>query len=131
MKPLHLALAVSAFTFCGCAAPADAPPAAETQPPSREKPIDLITHDDVEQLLRSRPREAQLLISYREIVGLQGQFQWHIGDTHWWVRLHGTPAEYFDMDKLDKTKTYRVTGIVVDQNYGVIEVWTSRLGPAE
>lgn len=131
MKPLEFALAAWIFAVCGCAAPQDAPSTASTQQPARQEPIDLLTHDDVEQSLWNLPREARMLISYREIGSLAGQFQWHIGDTHWWVRLHGVPAEHFDMDRLDKSKTYRVTGIVLQQNYGVVEVWTRQLGPAD
>lgn len=131
MKPSKLALAAWIFALCGCAAPEDAPATDSTRHPARQEPIDLLTHEDVEQLLRNRPREARMLISYREIEGLADQFQWHIADTSWWVRLHGVPAEHFDMDRLDRSRTYRVTGIVLEQNYGVVEVWTQQLGPAD
>ena len=72
------------------------------------------------------PKATTMTIEYREIKGLAGQFQWHIGDTQWWVRLHHGGES--PMRSLDKKKKYRVTGIIVDQNYGVIEVWLQTLG---
>jgi hypothetical protein len=89
----------------------------------------LVSTDDVGRAIAARLPLSEFLMTYREIVGLEGQFQWHIGDSQWWVRLHGVPAEYFDMAKLDTSKTYRVAGNVLEQNYGVVEVWVHRIGP--
>jgi len=67
-----------------------------------------------------KPVREEFVIEWREIKGLDGQFQWHISDTHWWVRLH--PARW-EMDKLDKKSKYKVDGVALQQNYGVIEIW--------
>ena len=94
-------------------------------PAGKQKLFRLVTQQDVERAYQSAPVTAEMVISYREIAGAAGQYQWHIGDTAWWVRLHGATGQ--EMAQLDKSKTYRVTGIVLDQNYGVIEVWSKSL----
>lgn len=91
----------------------------------------LLTNEDVSKAFTSSQRTYEFTMSYHPIKGLENQSQWHIGDTHWWVRLHGTPSEYYDVDKLDKTKTYRVVGVVMEQNYGVIEVWVKQFGAVD
>jgi hypothetical protein len=92
---------------------------------AKQKLFRLVTQEDVARAWKSAPVNAEMLISYHEIAGLAGQFQWHIGDTQWWVRLHGATGQ--EMAQLDKSKSYRVTGVVLDQNYGVIEVWLNSL----
>jgi hypothetical protein len=96
--------------------------------PGQKSVTKLLTQEDVAKAFTSSPRIYEFTMSYHPIKGLENQSQWHIGDTQWWVRLHGTPSEYYDVDKLDKTKTYRVVGVVMEQNYGVIEVWVKQLG---
>ncbi|MEX2244896.1 MAG: hypothetical protein WD716_13760 [Fimbriimonadaceae bacterium] len=91
----------------------------------KQKIFRLVTQQDVERAWQSAPVNAEMQISYREIAGAAGQYQWHIGDTAWWVRLHGATGQ--EMAQLDKSKTYRVTGVVLDQNFGVIEVWLKSL----
>jgi hypothetical protein len=98
---------------------------AANAPAGKQKLFRLVTQQDVERAWQSAPVNAEMVISYREIAGLEGRYQWHIGDTAWWVRLHGATGQ--EMAQLDETKTYRVTGFVLDQNYGVIEVWLKSL----
>jgi hypothetical protein len=99
--------------------------------PGQKSVTKLLTQEDVAKAFTSSPRMYEFTMSYHPIKGLENQSQWHIGDTHWWVRLHGTPSEYYDVDKLDKTKTYRVVGVVMEQNYGVIEVWVKQFGAVD
>lgn len=76
----------------------------------------------IEELLNDLPEPVDLEIEYREIVGLVNpQYRWHIGQSPYWIRLH--PKELYDIEKLDKKKKYNVTGVVLQENYGVIEVW--------
>jgi hypothetical protein len=76
----------------------------------------------VAEVLKRLPKPTEFDIEYRPIRGLEGQSSWHIGASHWWVRLHMS-HDQFDLDDLDKTKRYRIKGIVLEQNYGVVEVW--------
>ena len=78
----------------------------------------------IEALLQNAPKATVRVIEYRPIRGLEHTSQWHIGDSPWWVRLHH--AGGFSMSSLDKAKRYRVTGVVLEQNYGVVEVWLER-----
>jgi len=102
---------------------------AANAPADKHKLFRLVTQQDVERAWQSAPVNAEMVISYREIAGAAGQYQWHIGDTAWWVRLHGATGQ--EMAQLDKSKTYRVTGFVLDQNYGVVEVWPKSLAPID
>ena len=99
----------------------------------QKKPTRLTTTEDVANAFqlahKGTATYSEMTISYREIEGLRGQSQWHIGDTHWWVRLHDGTGEA--MERLDKTKTYKVTGFVLDQHYGVIQVWYDSLASVE
>ena len=71
-------------------------------------------HPDTErinELLNKAPQPIDLEIEYREIIGLaNSQYQWHIGQSHFWIRLH--PKELYDIEKLDKKKKYIVSGVV-------------------
>jgi hypothetical protein len=95
----------------------------------QKKPAKLSTTEDAANAFqlahKGTATYAEMTISYHEIVGLNGQYQWHIGDTHWWIRLHDGTGEA--MNRLDKSKTYKVTGFVLDQHYGVIQVWYDSL----
>jgi hypothetical protein len=94
------------------------------QPLKQGKPYVLTTQADVAKALGAgSPVLAEFTISYHEIVGLKGQHQWHIGDSSWWVRLHMPTTTV----ELDKSKRYRVVGHVMEQNYGVVEVWLKKL----
>lgn len=73
-------------------------------------------------MLKRLPKPTEVTIEYRPIRGLEGQSNWHIGASHWWVRLHMS-HDQIGLDDLDKTKRYRVKGIVLEQNYGVVEIW--------
>ncbi len=84
----------------------------------------------INELLDKAPQPVDLEIEYREIVGLaNSQYQWHIGQSPFWIRLH--PKELYDIEKLDKKKKYIVSGIVLEQNYGMVEVWVHSLGEIE
>ena len=76
----------------------------------------------ITELLDKAPQPVDLEIEYREIIGLASiQYQWYIGQSAFWVRLH--PQELYDIEKLDKKKKYIVSGVVLDQNYGMVDVW--------
>jgi hypothetical protein len=76
----------------------------------------------VAAMLRNAPKPVDLDIEYRPIRGMEDQSQWHIGASHWWVRLHHSTGT-ITTTNLDKKKKYRVTGVVLEQNYGTVEVW--------
>ena len=76
-----------------------------------------------EMINRVVKQEAQLAtftIKYKEIKGLKGSFQWHLNDTSWWVKLH---PDRYSLEGLDKDKTYQVRGVMLEMNYGLIDVW--------
>ena len=75
----------------------------------------------ISSLLNEPPKSTVLEIEYHEIVGLLGHVQWHISNTPYWIRLH--PVENYDIEKLNKEMKYKVIGVVLEQNYGVVEVW--------
>lgn len=83
----------------------------------------------IRHAFQNLPKATEMVIRYHEIRGLQSQYQWHIDGTMWWVRLHRHDGPM--MKQLDKKKKYRVKGIIVDQNYGVIEVWLQQYAEVE
>jgi hypothetical protein len=119
-----------ACATAACAGAGDPPVAHGAQPAASEvAPRPLVTQDDVERAIQARPSVCEFLIAYRKVSGDEGQYKWQIGETAWRVRLYGVPAEYFDLAKLDTSKTYRVAGYVLEQNFGVVEVWVRQMGP--
>lgn len=66
-----------------------------------------------------------MVIEYRPIQHLEDQSSWHIGDSRWWVRLQ--PVDIYPMAKLEKNKKYKVTGVVLNQGYGCVNVWVKKL----
>lgn len=83
------------------------------------------TDGKVRDLLAHLPRTTDLVIGYHPIKGMEGQSAWHILDTHWRVKLHETTGLH-GLDSFDKAKKYRVTGIVLEQDYGVVQVWVTK-----
>ena len=81
----------------------------------------------VDELFTHLPPPTRLRIEHRAILGLQDRSQWYIGDTLFGIRLH--PEGRFDLEGLDTDKIYEVTGIVVEQNYGIVEVWVQDVRP--
>ncbi len=80
----------------------------------------------ISKLLRHLPQTVELEIEYRPIRGLVNpQSEWYIGESAFWVRLY--PKETYDIEKLDKTKRYNVTGIILEEQYGVVNVWVKSL----
>jgi hypothetical protein len=86
-------------------------------------------HPDTERinkLLDNLPKPETFDIQYKQIVGSQGtQRQWHMGESPFWIRLH--PKEKYDIDKLNKDKKYQVKGIILEQNYGVVDFWVREI----
>lgn len=68
----------------------------------------------------SKPERLLWRIVYHPIKGLSAQSQWHIEGTHWWV--HIDPA-WVKLAEFDKTKTYEIDAVALDQNYGVIDFY--------
>jgi hypothetical protein len=118
---------------CACRASDGASGPSEAAIPERAQapdvPLVLTTQEDVSRAIQSTPCLVEAVLEHREIRGLPGQFQWHVGDTRWWVRLHGSPAA--DLSTLDRAKAYRATGYAMEQNYGVVEIWLTSLGAVE
>lgn len=79
----------------------------------------------VDTLLADVSKSASLEIEYRKISGLSDRYQWHIGDSFYGIRFQ--PRERYDINKLDKKKKYEVKCIVLEQNYGVIDVWVKEI----
>ena len=80
----------------------------------------------ISELLKHLPQTVELEIDYRPIVGLASpQSEWYIGQSVFWVRLH--PKERYAVEKLDKTKKYNVTGVILEQNYGMVDVWVKSI----
>ena len=82
-------------------------------------------NETVNELLNNLPKQTDLQIEYREIVGLNGPYAWHIGKSSFWIRLH--PKEKYDIEKFDKTKKYQIKGIILEQNYGMIDMWVTTI----
>lgn len=80
----------------------------------------------VDKLLANPPKPVTLEIEYREVLGLAApHYEWHIAGTGYWVRLY--PEGSYGVARLDKSKKYKVLGIVLEQNYGAVAIWVKNL----
>ncbi|MBC8066155.1 MAG: hypothetical protein H7Y17_15085 [Chlorobia bacterium] len=86
-------------------------------------------HKRIEKLLQTPPNSTEIIIEHRPIANLERVKSWHIGDSKWWIRLQ--PADIYRMRELDVKRKYKVTGVVLEQNYGAIEFWVKRLEYAD
>ncbi len=77
-----------------------------------------------EAALRRKPAIFDLPIGWQENRSPGGESAWHILGTIWRVRLH---PEAHGLERLDKESQFEVHGLVLDQNYGVIDVWVYEL----
>lgn len=68
----------------------------------------------------SKPERLLWRIAYHPIKGLTAHSQWHIKGTHWWVRIN---PDWVKLDEFDKTKTYEIDAVALDQNYGMIDFY--------
>jgi hypothetical protein len=85
--------------------------------------------DRIANILKSPPKTTTMTISYHPIAHLENQSRWHIGDSRWWVRLQ--PVDIYSMKNLETRRRYKVTGVVLDQGYGCVNVWVKKLEYAD
>lgn len=81
----------------------------------------------INQMLENVAPPENFTLAYQEVRGLQGSFQWYIKGSSWWVRLH--PVDIYPMDKLEQNTEYNLSGIVLDQAYGTVNIWVKHLKP--
>ena len=79
----------------------------------------------ISALLDQAPPSNTFEIEYRK-VGLSGStYLWHLKDSSFWVDLY--PHNLYPMNKLDQSQRYRVEGVILDQDYGVVHIWARKV----
>ena len=68
----------------------------------------------------SSPERRTWRIVYRSIDGMEGEENWHIEGTQYWVRIY---PEVYHLEELNKESVYEIDAIALNQNYGVIDFY--------
>lgn len=67
-----------------------------------------------------KPERLKWRIAYHPIKGMTSMSSWHIKGTLWRVRLN---PDCVKLDEFDKTATYELDAVALDQNYGTIDFY--------
>lgn len=86
-------------------------------------------HERITKILQAPPKNDVITINYRPVANLENVSNWHIKDSKWWVRLQ--PVDIYKSGDLDKKRKYKVTGVILDQAYGCVNVWVKKLEYAD
>jgi hypothetical protein len=85
----------------------------------------------LEHVRKGKPQTATFVIAWKEVEGIKGSFQWTIEGTKFcWVKLYPENSVRKNGD-LDKKKKYRIDGVLLEQWYGVYQVWVYDLKEAK
>lgn len=82
-------------------------------------------HERIAKILQTPPKTQVVTIEYREGEPKDNVIHWYIKDTKWRARLH--PADIYDSKLVRKDKEYKVTGVILDQGYGRVNIWVKKL----
>lgn len=81
-------------------------------------------HERIAAILKSPPKTQVVTIEYRDIEPKGSHINWYIKDTKWRARLH--PIDIYDSKKLLRKDEYKITGIILDQGYGTVNIWVKK-----
>jgi hypothetical protein len=77
----------------------------------------------LEQVRKGKPQTATFVIAWKAVEGIKGSYNWTIEGTKFrWVKLYPDNRALKDA-ALDKKKKYRINGVLLEQWYGVYQVW--------
>lgn len=83
------------------------------------------------QVGKGKPQVASFVIAWKKVEGLQGDTHfWTIEGTRAWVKLYPEARAIKD-EHMDRKKRYRVEGVLLEQWYGVYQVWVYEISEAK